>query len=104
MALLDFLKKKKEVEKNKEKKPGKNPPAGGEKVSVAAEPKEVKEVKSSKLKKGVKGFSYEVVKEPHISEKSTILSEVNQYVFKIYSRSNKPEVKKAIEGIYGVDV
>lgn len=107
MALLDFLKKKKEVEKSK--KMGKIPPASGEKVFPAKESKtkelkEVKEEKVSRLKKEVKGFSYEIVKEPHISEKSTNLAKQNKYVFKIYSDVNKPEVKKAVEGIYGVDV
>ena len=51
-----------------------------------------------------KKFSYEVIKEPHISEKSTYLGDKNKYVFKVYENSNKPEIKKAVEGIYGVDV
>jgi len=29
---------------------------------------------------------------------------VNQYIFKVNSNTNKSEVKKSIEGIYGVDV
>lgn len=44
------------------------------------------------------------LKNPHITEKSTFLSEINQYVFKIKNNSNKIEVKKAIEGLYKVDV
>ncbi|MEK7080210.1 MAG: 50S ribosomal protein L23, partial [Patescibacteria group bacterium] len=48
--------------------------------------------------------SYEIVKEPHISEKATNLAEKNQYVFKVIARSNKTEIKKAVEGIYGVNV
>ena len=51
-----------------------------------------------------KGFSYEVVKEPHISEKASYLSENNKYIFKVYSNVNKTEIKRSIEGIYGVDV
>lgn len=41
---------------------------------------------------------------PHISEKSSFLSTQNQYVFRVTSRANKPEVKKAIEALYRVKV
>ena len=50
------------------------------------------------------GFSYDIVKEPHISEKATNLAKKNKYVFKVYKGSNKLEIKKSVEGIYGVDV
>ena len=33
-----------------------------------------------------------------------MLSENNQYVFKVSPNSNKQEIKKSIEGIYGVNV
>lgn len=98
MALWDFLKRKKEIQKIKEKQPKKV-----EKVLDAK--KEIKTEKPTfaKALKG-KGFSYEIVKEPHISEKATNLAQENKYVFKISKNTNKPEVKKSIEGIYGVDV
>ncbi|OGZ67700.1 MAG: 50S ribosomal protein L23 [Candidatus Staskawiczbacteria bacterium RIFCSPHIGHO2_02_FULL_34_9] len=44
------------------------------------------------------------MREPHVSEKGTMLSENNQYVFKVSPRSNKQEIKKSVEGIYGVNV
>lgn len=44
------------------------------------------------------------MKEPHISEKGSVLAEKGQYVFKVFPRTNKTEIKKAIEGIYRVDV
>ena len=102
MSIFDFLKRKKEVEKAKVKKP--------EKVLVT---KEVKPLQgrtlqgptlqySAKKQKG--SFSYNIVKEPHISEKATNLAEDNKYVFKVYDKTNKPEIKKSVEGIYGVDV
>ena len=108
MALFDFLKRKKEIQKSKEKSSDKAQDKKSEKSLVAEKPKEVKEVKTqrpsyAKASKG-KGFSYEVIKEPHISEKSTNLGQENKYVFKIYKNTNKPEIKKAVEGIYGVDV
>ena len=100
MALLDFLKNKKEKDKSREQKAQKT-----EKVSVT--PKALKSVEISTEKRGNKNegkFSYSIVKEPHISEKGTNLAQDNKYVFKVYSNANKPEIKKSVEGIYGVDV
>ena len=100
MSLFDFLKRKKEVEKAKKPVEKKT-----EKLSVEKEVKEIKPEKSPYLKDSKKkGFSYDIVQSPHISEKSTLLSEKNKYVFKVYERANKPEIKKSVEGIYGVDV
>jgi len=99
MALLDFLKRKEEVKKAK-------PAKTAEKVSTAkkAEKKPVAVETKKTEKSGAKGFSYAIVKEPHISEKATYLAEVNQYIFKVNSNTNKSEIKKSIEGIYGVNV
>jgi len=47
---------------------------------------------------------YQVIKEPQITEKAGILTEQNKYVFKVYPKANKIEVKKAIEILYGVKV
>jgi len=115
MALLDFLKRKKEVEKarstgsgqakikQEENRPEKKSDKTSD-VSVAKQPR-IHDGKAIGTKgKKTAGFSYEVIKEPHISEKATNLSENNKYVFKIYKNTNKPEIKKAIEGIYGVNV
>jgi large subunit ribosomal protein L23 len=64
-----------------------------------------KEVKAPKPKKEVKiGEAYKILKTPHITEKATDLTGRNQYVFKIWERANKTEVKKAIEDVFGVDV
>ena len=93
MALLDFLKNKKEADKAKEKKPAKKPAAV-----------EVEKVQAVTVNKNAGKFSYSVVKEPHISEKATILAENNKYTFKVYGNTNKPEIKKSVEGIYGVNV
>lgn len=46
-----------------------------------------------------------VIKKPHISEKSTkLMQEENVYVFVVEKDANKIEVKKAIEELYDVDV
>ncbi|MBA2654462.1 MAG: 50S ribosomal protein L23 [Gammaproteobacteria bacterium] len=45
-----------------------------------------------------------VLLSPHISEKSTIANENNQYVFKVIKDSTKPEIKQAIEKLFNVKV
>ena len=52
-----------------------------------------------------KGFfaAYRFLKSPHITEKATTLSEANQYIFKVWPRANKTEIKKSVESIYKVN-
>ncbi len=45
-----------------------------------------------------------IIKKPWITEKSTDLSKIGQYVFLVKKNATKPEVKKAIKEIYRVDV
>lgn len=48
---------------------------------------------------------YQVLRSPHISEKSTLLAETTkQHVFKVASDATKSEVKQAVEGIFKVKV
>jgi large subunit ribosomal protein L23 len=47
---------------------------------------------------------YDVVLAPHITEKSTLLSEHNAVVFKVASDATKPEIKAAVEALFGVTV
>jgi len=47
---------------------------------------------------------YDVVLAPHITEKSTMLSEHNSVVFKVAQTASKPEIKAAIEALFGVTV
>jgi large subunit ribosomal protein L23 len=44
------------------------------------------------------------MKEPHITEKASDLTNYNQYVFKVYKNANKTEIKKAVEQVYKVNV
>src|SRR3989344_1968048 len=108
MALLDFIKNKEQKDKAKEKKAAMilDTPKVKKEVSAKGGPasgqeKEAKPVKSVNTSKN---FSYNIVKEPHISEKATYLGENNKYTFKVYADTNKPEIKKSVEGIYGVNV
>jgi large subunit ribosomal protein L23 len=43
---------------------------------------------------------YDVILSPHITEKSTLLSEHNAVVFKVAGAATKPQVKEAVEAIY----
>ena len=47
---------------------------------------------------------YDVVVKPVITEKSTLVSEYNQVVFQVAKDSTKPQIKAAIEALYGVKV
>ena len=47
---------------------------------------------------------YDVVLRPVVTEKSTQGSEHNQVTFRVARRSTKPEIKEAVEGLFGVKV
>ena len=47
---------------------------------------------------------FDIVLAPHITEKSTMLSEHNAVVFKVASGASKPEIKAAIEALFSVTV
>ena len=47
---------------------------------------------------------YDVVLAPHITEKSTMLSEHNAVVFKVAGTASKPEIKAAVEALFNVKV
>jgi len=105
MGIRDIFKRKKEPAK---------------KVKPAEEPKEVKEKiklvekapkagkfptgKAKPVKKGKFIEAYRILKVPHVTEKATDLTEKNQYIFRVWPRANKNEVKKAVESLYGVEV
>ncbi|MBZ9676984.1 50S ribosomal protein L23 [Mesorhizobium sp. ES1-1] len=47
---------------------------------------------------------YDVIVSPAITEKSTMASEVNQVVFNVAKKASKPEIKAAVEALFGVKV
>ncbi len=47
---------------------------------------------------------YDVVLAPHITEKSTLLSEQNAVVFKVADSATKPQIKEAVEALFDVKV
>ncbi|MEI6485403.1 50S ribosomal protein L23 [Sandarakinorhabdus oryzae] len=47
---------------------------------------------------------YDIVVKPVITEKSTLVSEFNQVVFQVAKDATKPQIKAAVEALYGVKV
>lgn len=47
---------------------------------------------------------YDVILAPHITEKATLVSEHNAVVFKVAGDASKPEIKAAVEALFGVNV
>ena len=47
---------------------------------------------------------YDVVLKPHITEKTTLLSEHNAVVFQVAGDASKPEIKAAVEALFNVKV
>ncbi|URD61058.1 50S ribosomal protein L23 [Sphingomonas sp. KRR8] len=54
--------------------------------------------------KAIDNRHYDVVLTPHITEKSTMLSEHNAVVFKVAPTASKPQIKAAVEALFGVTV
>ena len=113
--MLFFRKKKKEEERDikKEKKreeklakikevKKKEKPERKEKV-IEKEPEIIKPQPAKAKKEEVK-TAPKVLSRPQITEKATLLQESNQYIFRVFPHSTKPEVKKAVEEVYGVNV
>jgi large subunit ribosomal protein L23 len=47
---------------------------------------------------------YQIIRSPVITEKATMLSERNQFVFQVAIDATKPKIKQAIETLFGVSV
>lgn len=47
---------------------------------------------------------YDVIVSPVITEKTTMASEADQVVFNVAKTATKPEIKKAVEALFGVKV
>lgn len=47
---------------------------------------------------------YDVIVAPHITEKTTLISEANAVVFRVANTATKPEIKAAVEALFDVSV
>jgi len=59
---------------------------------------------AKKPQKAPEARHYDIVLAPHITEKSTMLSETNSVVFRVAPNATKPEIKEAVEALFGVSV
>ena len=51
-------------------------------------------------KQEIEARHYDVILAPHITEKSTLLSEHNGVVFKVSNDATKPQIKEAVEALF----
>jgi large subunit ribosomal protein L23 len=49
-------------------------------------------------------WMYEIVRQPHVTEKATLGSEHNQVTFRVSTCATKPMIKQAVETLFGVKV
>jgi large subunit ribosomal protein L23 len=52
----------------------------------------------------VKAEHYDVIKKPVITEKATMASEHGAVVFQVAMEATKPQIKEAVEAVFGVKV
>lgn len=100
MALFDFLKRGKRggAPKQSEDKARRDEIAKEKKAAGREdEQKPLAAIKESRT-------AWNVLRAPHVTEKSTNLTASNQYTFKVLGNPAKPEIKKSIEEVYGVHV
>ncbi|MCL4674996.1 MAG: 50S ribosomal protein L23 [Pararhodobacter sp.] len=51
-----------------------------------------------------KAEHYDVIRKPVITEKATMASEANAVVFEVAIDATKPQIKEAVESLFGVKV
>ena len=51
-----------------------------------------------------KAEHYDVIRKPIITEKATLVGEANAFVFEVAMDANKPQIKEAVEALFGVKV
>ncbi len=58
----------------------------------------------SKSEMSAKTEHYDVIRKPVVTEKATMASENGAVVFEVAIGSNKPQIKEAVEALFGVKV
>ncbi len=96
MKIFDRFKKKESPQKRPERKTASN---------VVSENKEEKVPAVPKIsKKEITNYLTGILTSHHVTEKASLGNALNKYTFRVARRSNKIEIKKAVEGKYGVRV
>ena len=65
---------------------------------------ETRKTVAKRAKKLSREAMYDIIRAPLITEKATGLTEVNQVAFRVALSATKPEIKAAVEGLFGVKV
>lgn len=91
------VEKKKEVQKPAQEAEYSSLRKKGEERTVS--PKK----QSPKKKKNITGEAYSILIRPIITEKATELVSQNKYVFEVSHKSNKINIKKAVQDVYDVE-
>jgi large subunit ribosomal protein L23 len=60
--------------------------------------------KAKTAKVEVAEWMYEMIRAPHITEKATLGSQYSQVTFRVPMKATKPEIKLAVEALFGVKV
>ncbi|MBU1164682.1 50S ribosomal protein L23 [Patescibacteria group bacterium] len=116
MGILDKFKKLKPSAKGRSASGGeeklKKVPASKEKITNEKKPEPVKEQTEKKVAKATDETkkpkdikyqgAYRVLIKPVVSEKATMLTSQNSYVFEVAPKMNKIEIKKAVQKVYNV--
>lgn len=58
----------------------------------------------AKAKKEIAEWMYNIIDAPHITEKATMGSEHGQVTFRVKKDATKPQIKTAVEALFGVKV
>jgi large subunit ribosomal protein L23 len=99
---LNWFRKKEESSKKQVKAPSVKVVKKEKAKPAAVESASAESQQSVAAKK--KHEAFKVLLRPVITEKTTYLEGGNQYCFEVSPRTNKVEIKKAIEGAFGVHV
>lgn len=79
---------------------------GRQKEEIKTDEEKEAEKKKAKLglPQGKDPKLYKIIEKPMITEKVTGLSGIYKYVFRVWQKTNKVEIRKAIEKLYDVKV
>ena len=114
MAFLNFFKQSKKMKglrapkqserRTQEKGTRSEEPESNRQGGVKKAARQAQEEKSAQVRSGESKMAWRVLRAPHVTEKATNLTHINQYVFRTENHATKQEVKRAIEEMYGVHV
>lgn len=102
MALFDIFKKDKK--RKSEQKLTKRPSKGALKMPPLKEKTSgEKKVSQEGAREGQSELASLTILSPHITEKSSLLSEGGVYVFRVAANANKSQVWRAVKELYGLN-